>query len=354
VRPVPFVDLAARHAEAAEAVEAAVLSVLRSGRWIGGPVVAEAEALAARWLGRAGAVGVGSGTDALILALQALGVGPGDEVIVPALTFFATAGAVAAVGAVPAIADVGEDGLLDPASAASLVNGRTRAIIPVHLFGSVAPPLELGVPVLDDSAQAIGASPRTSGVLVALSAYPTKTWGGAGDGGFVAGDDPELLDRVRRLGNHGAVEVHHHHRIGGHTGRASRLDALQAAVLVGHASVLEVRLARRRELAARYDAGLPPGIRPLPRSPGSAVQQYCVLVPDRDRVARELAANGIATATYYPRPLSQQPALSGAPSAPVPVAERLCAELLALPIHDLGPDGAEAVDRVLEALWSSR
>jgi dTDP-4-amino-4,6-dideoxygalactose transaminase len=347
---VPFVDLAARHAEAADAVESAVLAVLRSGRWIGGPAVAEAEAIAARWLGRTGAVGVASGTDALILALQALGIGPGDQVIVPALTFFATAGAVLAVGAEPAVADVGEDGLLDPASARSLAGPQTRAIIPVHLFGNVAPAPDLGVPVVDDAAQAIGADPPPrAGVLAALSAYPTKTWGAAGDAGFVAGDDPELLERIRLLGNHGAVELHHHHRVEGSAGRASRLDAVQAAVLIGHATVLPTRLARRRSLALRYDAGLPPALAPLPRSSGGAVHQYCVRAPDRDRLAQRLRERGVGTAVYYPRPLTHQPALAGCVSAPVPVAERLCAELLALPIHDVDEAG---VDRVLEALWT--
>lgn len=344
-------NLAARHAEAAEAVEAAVLAVLRSGRYAGGPVVAEAESIAARWLGRAGAVGVGCGTDALILALQAIGVGPGDEVIVPALTFFATAGAVCATGATPVIVDVGEDGLLDLARAADRVGPRTRAVIPVHLFGNVAPCPTLGVEVIDDAAQAIGAEPPPRGAtLTAMSTYPTKTWGSAGDGGFVAGDDPDLLEAVRRLGQHGAVEPHHHHRVSGAVGRASRLDAVQAAVLVGHATVLEQRLAQRRALARRYDAGLPPWAMPLPRAPGSAVHQYCVrLDRPRDAVARALADRGVSTAVYYPRPLGDQPALAGTPRGPTPIADRLCTELLALPIHDLGEP---SVDAVLEAMWS--
>jgi dTDP-4-amino-4,6-dideoxygalactose transaminase len=344
---VPFVDLAARHAEAAEAVEERVLAVLRSGRWIGGPMVAEAEGIAARWLGRERAVGTGSGTDALILALQALGIGPGDEVVVPALTFFATAGAVLAVGATVAVADVDEDGLLDVASAERLIGPATRAIIPVHLFGNVVR-MASDLRVVDDAAQAIGAEPAPGfGDLTATSTYPTKTWGAAGDGGFVAGDDPELLERVRALGNHGIVEPHVHDRVCGHAGRASRLDALQAAVLVGHAGVLPERIARRRELAALYDAGLPPGIRPLPRQPGSGVQQYCALVQDRDGLVRRLAARGIGAAVYYPRPLHHQPALRGCRAGPTPVAEHLCAHLVALPIHDVG---AAEVEQVLQAL----
>lgn len=341
---VPFVDLAARHAEAAAAVEANVLSVLRSGRWTGGPIVAEAEALAAGWLGRRSAVGTASGTDALILALQALGVGPGHEVVVPALTFFATAGAVLAVGATVAVADVGEDGLIDPASADSLVRAETRAVIPVHLFGNVARLPESGLLVIDDAAQAVGSTPAPGfGHLTATSTYPTKTWSSAGDGGFVAGDDEVLLDRVRRLGNHGVVAPQVHDRIAGHSGRASRLDAVQAAVLVGHAGVLAERVHRRRLLADRYDRDLPPGLRPLPRQPGSAVHQYCVVAEDRDAVIRTLDAHGVGSAIYYPRPLQRQPALRGCRSAPTPVADHLCDRLLALPIHDLDLPGVEQV-----------
>lgn len=345
---IPFVDLAARHAEAAAAVEENVLAVLRSGRWSGGPMVADAETIAARWLGRRGAVGTASGTDALILALQALGVGPGHEVIVPALTFFATAGAVLAVGATVAVADVGEDGLLDRESAESLIGSRTRAIIPVHLFGNVVRIPANGLCVVDDAAQAIGSEPTPGfGDLTALSTYPTKTWGSAGDGGFVAGDDPELLDRVRRLGNHGVVTPHVHDRINGHGGRASRLDAVQAAVLVGHAAVLGDRIARRRALADRYDRDLPPGVCPLPRQPGSGVHQYCVRATERDAVLRGLEARGVGCAVYYPRPLHRQPALADCRAAPTPVADALCAELLALPIHDVDLRG---VERVLEVL----
>lgn len=351
---IPFVDLVARHAEVADAVEDGVLAVLRSGRWNGGPVVGEAEAIAAARLGRRGAVGVGSGTDALMLALQAVGVGPGDEVIAPAVTFFATAGAVRAIGADVVIADIGEDGLLDAESARSVLGPRTRAVIPVHLYGNVAPAPDLGVTVVDDAAQAIGADPAPGcGVLTTLSTYPTKTWGSAGDGGFVAGDDQALLDRVRRLGNHGAVEPHVHHAIEGRIGRATRLDAVAAAVLVAHASALDARIGRRRALARRYDAGLPGWATPAPRTPGSAVHQYCIRCSGmpRDAVSAGLAARGIATAVYYPKPLHHQPALAGVRAAPTPVADAWCADVLALPIADIGP--AE-VDAVLTAMAELR
>jgi dTDP-4-amino-4,6-dideoxygalactose transaminase len=344
-----MIDLASRHAEVAGAVEARVLQVLRSGRYIGGPVVAEAEAVAARWFGRARAVGVNGGTDALILALQAVGVGPGDEVVVPALSFFATAGAVCAIGATPIVVDVlPEDGCIDPDAAKKAIGGRTRAIVPVHLFGSTAQLSGVDIAVVDDAAQAVGATPPAStGILTAVSTYPTKTWGSAGDGGFVIGDDDALLDRVRLLGSHGANEPHHHLPIGRHVGRNSRLDAVQAAVLLGHADRVPDRVARRRAIALRYDAELPRIFRPLSRSPGSPVHQYVARVAGRDAVRARLREKGIETAIYYPRPLQHQPALVGRARGETPVAEALCRAILALPIHEGLTD--LDVDRVIRA-----
>ncbi len=343
-----MVDLRARHASAAEAVEEGVLAVLRSGRYVGGPVVREAEAVAARWLGRRWAVGVNSGTDALILAMQAVGVGHGAEVIVPALTFFATAGAVCAVGARPVVADVGEDGLLDPDAAAAVQTGRTAAVIPVHLFGSSAGLPDLGVPVIDDAAQAVGAAPPcTPGVLTAVSAYATKVWAAAGDAGFVAGDDPALCEQVRMLANHGTVGPHHHERVQGAAGRNSRLDAIQAAVLLAQAPGLQQRVDRRRRLAERYDVRLPTWVERMPRPASSPVHVYAVRLSRRAAVRRALAEQEVETAVYYPRSLAAQPALSG-PHAPTPVADRLATELLALPVHADLRD--EDVDRVCDAL----
>ena len=341
---VRMTDLAARHAEVAADVEARVLGVLRSGVAIGGPEVAAAEAEAARWFGRAHAVGVNGGTDALIFALQAVGVRPGDEVIVPALSFFATAGAVCAIGAIPVVADVlDDDGTLDPDAARAAWTPRTRAVVPVHLFGATAARPDLDLPIVDDAAQAIGADPPAAyGSLTAVSAYPTKTWGASGDAGFVLGDDPALLGRVRRLGNHGATGPHHHEPIDGMVGRNSRLDAVQAAVLLGHAPRLAARVARRRAIAARYDRELPPTFRPLARGPGHPVHHYVVRVPDRARIRAALEAAGVETAIYYPRPLHHQPALAGRARGETPVADALCTSLLALPVHDALDDDAVA------------
>jgi len=343
-----MIDLAARHAARASAVEERVLAVLRSGRWVGGPEVAEAEALLAQWMGRPAAVGLASGTDALMIALQAVGVRAGDEVIVPALTFFATAGAVAQIGARPVVVDVLEDGLIDWNAVASARGPRTTAVIPVHLFGNRVAPTETDLLVVDDAAQAIGTAPHASiGRLTAVSAYPTKTWGAAGDAGFVCGEAAAVAD-ARRLGNHGSDGAHVHRDVGGLVGRASRLDAIQAAVLLGHAPALAARIAARRRLAARYDAGLPAGVTPLPRQPGSSVHQYCVTLDRRDKVAAALQDAGIGSAVYYRRPLDQQPALAGARHTPTPTATRLCARLLALPIGE-HVDDADA-DRILAAL----
>jgi dTDP-4-amino-4,6-dideoxygalactose transaminase len=343
---IRMADLAARHRRVAAAAEGAVLEVLRSGRYVGGPVVDAAERRLAGMFGWRHGVGVNSGTDALVYALQALGVRAGDEVIVPAVTFFATAGAVARIGAVPVVADVRDDlPLLDPATLP--LGPRTRAVIAVHLFGEACVLPALPVPVVDDAAQAAGAEPAPKhGVVGAASFYPTKTLGAAGDGGLVLADDPDLAARARKLANHGMPEPHLHERVNGHVGANSRLDAVQAAVLLAHLDDLPARLARRREIAARYDRELGPRVRPLPRGAGHPVHHYVVRAEDRDGLRARLADRGIEAALYYPRALSAQPAL--APQAPTPRADRFCAEALALPVHeDLSDDD---VARVIEAV----
>lgn len=347
---IPLVDLAHRHAESAAAVELGVLAVLRSGRWTGGPWVARVEAAVAERFGRAGAVGVASGTDALILGLQALGVQPGDEVAVPALTFFATAGAVCAIGAVPRVIDVDERGLMDPQALRDAPGERLRAVIPVHLFGNHASAGRLGVPTLDDAAQAVGTDPPAStGLLTAISVYPTKAWSGAGDGGFVVGDDTAALERVRRLGSHGLVGPHLHDAVMGHVGRNSRLDPVAAAVLLGQLPSLDARIRRRRAIARLYDAHLPGGVRAIPRDAGNPVPVYVLGSPDRDGLAAHLHARGVESTVYYPRPLHHQPALAGRiPDAHAPVAERLCRELLAIPVRASLTDAE--VEHIADAL----
>lgn len=342
---IRMADLAGRHARVAAAAEAGVLAVLRSGRYIGGPVVAEAERRLAATFGYGHGVGVNSGTDALIYGLMAMGIGPGHRVAVPALTFFATAEAVFRVGATPVVVDVRPDvPVLDPAA----VPDGLDAVIAVHLFGELCP-VPLPVPVLDDVAQSVGATPPTrAGAVGAASFYPTKTLGAAGDAGIVLADDPELAARARKLASHGMPANYLHERVNGHVGANSRLDALQAAVLLAHLDDLPARVARRREIAAAYDAGLPDGVRPLPRGPGHPVHHYVVRSDRRDALQRALTAAEIETAIYYPRTVADQPAMAGLPAVSTPNADRFCREALALPVHEGLADSD--VERVLAAI----
>ncbi len=327
-------DPAGRHQRVAAKVEAGVLEVLRSGRYVGGPVVDEARRRLAAEFGWAYGATTNSGTDALIYALLALGVGPGDEVIVPAVTFFATAGAVARVGAVPVVADVREDLPLIDASRLPL-RARTKAVIAVHLFGEPCPLPGLPVPVVDDLAQTAGATPAPkNGTIGAVSFYPTKTLGAAGDAGIVLTDDPETEQALLRLTHHGMPSPYVHERVRGAVGANSRMDAIQAAVLLAHLDDLPARVVTRRANAARYDAQLPAWVRRLPRHASHAVHQYVVRVPARDGVRQRLAAAGVECAYFYPASLAAQPALVGFPHDPTPRADTFCTEALALPVHE--------------------
>jgi len=351
-KPIRMIDLSHRHEQVSAKVEASVLKLLRSGQYMDAPVVTEAEKFIASSFDRRDAVGVASGTDALILSLLAIGVSRGDEVILPALSFFATAGAVMSIGARPIIVDVQEDGCMDPQAARAAITSKTRAIIPVHIYGNYAELPDLGLPVIDDSAQAIGGQPaRSFGILSALSTYPTKTLGAAGSGGFVIGDDQDLLSRVQRLGRHGHEPISgEHHRIHGAIGRNSRLDAIQAAILLAHADDLPRRIARRRELSRLYDNLLPAQVRPLTRHPGSPVHQYIILSAQRDQLEAELGAQGIECRRYYPRPLNREPAITD--TFHCPTADYLCAHLLALPVHAGLTD--EDVSRVCESIHAHK
>lgn len=342
--PVRLVDLAARDAPRSVAARAAVAQVLASGRYIGGPVLRAFEHALAAAHGVPAAVGVGSGTDALMLALQAVGVGPGDEVVVPAVSFYATAGAVRAIGATPVVVDVLPDRpLMDPAAAAAAVGPRTRAVVPVHLYGDQAAAPAVPVPVVEDGAQAVSRTPV--GAVMALSFYPSKILGAAGDGGAVLCADPAVAERVRALGFHGRDPSGDHHAVAGAAPRNCRLDALQAAWLGEMLVDLPRRVHRRREIAARYDAAL--GLVPVPRDAGSPVSVYAVRHPDRDAFARRLRGAGIETRVYYPRPLGAEPALADLPRRGTPHADRFCAETLALPCH-AGMSAGE-VERVIDA-----
>lgn len=345
---IPIIDLTRRHAIIGAATESAVIDVLRSGRLVGGPVVAKAEAMAADLFGREHAVGVNSGTDALIIALQAVGVRPGHEVIIPALSFFATAGAVVALRATPVFVDILANATMDPNAAVNAITDRTAAIVPVHLYGNLAASPECTLPIVDDSAQGVGGTPvRSTGQLSAVSTYPTKTWGGAGDGGFIIGTDEELIARVRSLANHGMTgRANHHIAHDGAIGRNSRLDPIQAAVLLVQKPYLSDWITKRRANAAWYDTSLPNGVTPLPRDDGSPVHQYIIQTDNRDRVLKRLNEAGIGAAIYYPIPMNQQPAFNV--PATTPIADAISARILALPVNEHLRDDERV--RVMDAL----
>lgn len=346
-----MVDLVARHQRVQAAVEAAVVEVLRSGRYIGGPVEQRALAALARRHGVRHAVGAASGTAALRLLLQAGGVGPGVHVVVPALTFFATVESVVQTGATPVLADVDpHTGLLDPDDCRAALEEAPAgplAVVPVWLFGNRPQVTQLGgIPVFHDAAQAVGQD--LSGCHAALSLYPTKVLGAAGDGGAVLTSNDDLAEAARQLGCHTLVGPHLHGAGRAHIGDNNRVGALQAAVVQAHLSDLDRRLARRRAIAAAYRAALG-HLASVPHDPSSPVSVWSLLHPRRDALRQALQSSGIDTAVYYPRPLGDQPALQGrAVMRPTPIAARLCRELLALPCHAELSDAQ--VDHVIAAV----
>lgn len=321
-------------------VERGVLDVLRSGRWVGGPWVARAETALAQRFELAHGVGAASGTDALILALQALGVGPGHRVAVPALSFFATTAAVLQVGAEPVFVDVLED---RPQWDPSGVDADFGVWVP--LFGAWAPVPD-GLALVADVAQAIGWGwGKPPGMIAALSLYPTKTVGAAGDAGAVLTDSPTLAARARALGNHGLTAPHVHDSLG----RNSRLDPIQAAVLLPQLDTLDARVARRRAIADHYDRAQRA---PVPRDPRDAVHHYIVRHPNRDALAGALDRAGADSTVYYPLPADVQLAAGGTGDArdtSCPRAAAWCRAMLAVPVHeDLTDDQVDRIARVLE------
>lgn len=339
---LPFLALAP--GEDAADVHAAIDRVLARGWFVLGPEGDAFEAEFAQASGAAHAIGAGNGTDALALIFRALGIGPGDEVIVPALTAAYTALAVTMVGARPVFADVDDDRLtLDPASCRARLTTRTRAIVPVHLFGQPADLAALtavaasaGVPLVEDCCQAhlatcAGTPVGTVGVAGAFSFYPTKNLGAVGDGGAVITGDADLAGRIRRLRNGGQVTRYEHLE----TGINSRLDELQAAVLRVRLRRLRGWTDRRRELARRYRSGLDGGgAVPVPqRDAGHVYHLFPVRHAFRDDLRASLDAAGIDTLIHYPIPLHAQRAFARFDPAPCPVAARAAAELLSLPLH---------------------
>jgi dTDP-3-amino-3,4,6-trideoxy-alpha-D-glucose transaminase len=355
VRPIPLVDVKAQYEPLLPRIREAIDGVLAGADFILGPNVGAFEREAADYLGVRDAIGVANGTDALVLVLDALGVGPGDEVVTPAFTFYATAESIARRGATPVFADVDAATMnLDVEDVAARITPRTKAIIAVHLFGRPAPTAELaelGVPVIEDAAQAFGspAIART-GVASTFSFYPTKNLFALGDGGLVSTDDAELAERIRKLRFHGSRDKVDFELIGYN----SRLDELQAAVLRIFLTELDSWIALRREAAARYaELGLGAACELPEDETGHAYHLFVCRSRERDRIRAGLKDAGIASAVYYTTPLHLQPALAylGWSPGSLPVTEQLALENFSVPLW-AGID-AETQERVVSVVQAA-
>lgn len=364
---VPQLDLAAQHAALGPELAEAVQRVLAAGRFILGREVEALEQELAAFTGTAHAVACASGTDALLLALMALNVGPGDEVITSPFTFVATAGAIHRLGARPVFVDIDpQTYALDPNQLARRINSRTRAILPIHLYGRIGPIEEIleiarhcHIPVVEDAAQAIGARlggrmAGTFGALGCFSFYPTKNLGAAGDAGLVVTGDARLATRLRRLRVHGQDGRY----ISSEVGINSRLDELQAAVLRVKLRRLERWNQARREKAARYTRLLANTVAtPDPGPDGAHVfHQYVIRVQGRESLAERLAQNGVDTAVYYPVPLHLQKCFAYLEHRPgdCPQAEAAAAQVLALPIYPELPETAQEHVAGVIREWAGR
>lgn len=349
---VPLLDLTAQYASIRDEIDEAVAEVVTSQRFVLGPVVKACEDAIARYTGTAHGIGVSSGTDALLVALMAEGIGPGDEVVTTPYSFFATAGVIARVGATPVFADIDPVSLnLDPERVADRITKRTRAIIPVHIFGQVADMVAImeiarshGLVVIEDAAQAIGAEhggrrAGSTGHYGCFSFFPSKNLGGFGDGGMVVTNDAARAEGVRALRVHGEGVKYHHRVVGGNF----RLDALQAAVIRAKLPHLDRWSDARRANAALYTqlledlAHREPSLLALPRvvTDRHVFNQYVVRVADRDRVRERLTAAGIGTAIYYPLPLHLQECFAGLGyrRGDLSESERAADRAIALPIY---------------------
>ena len=348
--PVPLLDLRAQHATIRDEVVSAMMKVVDDQAFILGSPVQQLECEVAGLSKTKYAVGCANGTDAILLALRALDVGRGDEVITTPFTFFATAGTIHNVGATPVFVDIEPRTFnIAPEAVAAAVNDRTKAVVPVDLFGQMAPIEQVamaakGIPVIEDAAQSIGARREVVGqwtmagqaaTIGTFSFFPSKNLGGYGDGGMVVTQDEALFKRLMRLRTHGSVKTYYHDEVGYN----SRLDALQAAVLHAKLPHLAKWSERRRENAAYYNdafAGVAdivtPYVDPLNES---IYNQYTIRVPRRDALQQHLKDRGIGSAIYYPLPLHLQPCFAylGYREGSCPESERAAREVLSLPIY---------------------
>lgn len=334
---VPFLDLNAQNAALRRDLDLAWQRVADSGAFILGPDVAAFERELASAVGTKHAIGLSSGTDALLAALMALEIGPGDEVVTTPFSFYATIGCVARLGARPVLADIEHDTFnLDPGLAAAACGPRTRAVITVHLFGRPATLPAVEAPVIEDAAQSIAAAPVT-GKASCLSFFPSKNLGAFGDAGALCTDDSALADRVTLLRAHGSRPKYIHHVVGGNF----RIDTLQAAVLRVKLPHLARWTAARRANADRYrrlfaaQRGLPDDLRVPADAPGHIYNQFVIRVPRRDQLRDFLGQRGIGTEVYYPRPFHLQPCFRdlGYREGMFPESEEASRTALALPIY---------------------
>ena len=339
---IPFVDLAAQQDRLRAEIEAGIARVLAHGQYILGPEVAELEGRLAAYTGAAHCITCANGTDALQIALMALGVGPGDEVICPGFSYIATAETPAVLGARPVYVDIDPVSYnMDPAHIEPAITPRTRAIIPVSLYGQPADfdainamAARHGIPVIEDGAQSFGASYKgrkscNLSTIGCTSFFPSKPLGCYGDGGAIFTNDPELATVLRQIARHGQDRRYHHLRVGVN----SRLDTLQAAILLPKLAILDDEIAARQRVADAYDAALSGLTTPrIAEGCHSAWAQYTIRVPNRDAVQAALKDAGIPTTVHYPLPLNRQPAVADA-DVTLPEGDRAAEQVLSLPMH---------------------
>jgi dTDP-4-amino-4,6-dideoxygalactose transaminase len=347
--PVPLLDLRAQHALIRDEIVGAMMQVVDDQAFILGKPVSELEADVARLSRTKYAIGCASGTDALLLALKALDIGAGDEVVTTPFTFFATAGTIHNVGAKAVFVDIDPKTYnIRPDLAAAAVTSKTKAIIPVDLFGQIAPIEEIQrlspkIPIIEDAAQTIGARRSIDGewrmageiaTIGTFSFFPSKNLGGYGDGGMMVTQDEGLYNRLMRLRTHGSVKTYFHEEVGFN----SRLDALQAAVLKAKLPHLQAWSAKRRENAAYYNAAfndLSDVVTPFVEPANESIfNQYTIRVPRRDELKAHLSAKGIGCAVYYPLPLHMQECFAylGYKKGACPESEKAANEVISLPV----------------------
>lgn len=364
--PIPVLDLSPEIEALWDDLNAAIQSVLKSGQFIMGPEVKAFEREVAAYLGVKHAIGVNSGTDALVIGLRALGIGPGDEVVTTPFTFFATAEAISTVGAKPVFADIDDASFnLNPGKIEAAITAKTKAIMPVHLYGNPCAMDEImtlaaahGLKVIEDCAQSFGARYQgkhtgTLGDAGAYSFFPSKNLGAYGDGGLIATNDDQVAETARMLRVHGARKKYHNEVLGYN----SRLDSLQAAILRVKLPHIDAWNEGRREVAQRYKELLKavPGVIPPEVNDGHVFHQYTIRLTeaDRDQVQTKLKAQGIETMVYYPIPQDKLPIYAGQYPAN-PISDKLARQVLSLPIWpSLGPSVQARVARALVEVTSS-